>query len=153
MSSKRRIFFYGKTNCWSKHDFDYPLYINESNQCRSMLLFIYRSDADEWTRNYKMMNSSYGSQRRLYLAWEITSCDYKDCLRVTWLPMVTNFISGVCKTSTNLCPSTCARRYTKYAQMKMGLPRIQWPPVFKLTGGVQRELKLAHGHDWVGRPL
>ena len=95
MSSFRKIFFYGKKNCWNEKDFDYPLYINESNQCRLMLLFLYRSDADKWTRDYEMVNSSYDSQRRLYLAWEITSCDYKDYLRVTWLPVVTNFILGV----------------------------------------------------------
>ena len=117
-----------------------------------MLLFLYRSDADEWTHDYKMVNSSYDSQWRLYFAWEITSCDYKDYFRVPWLAMVTNFIFGVCKNEYEMVPLDL-REKIHYAQMRTGLPRIQWPPVFKITGDEQRELKLAHDHDRVGRPL
>ena len=89
MSSKHRVFL-RKKELLEQNDFDYPLYINESSQCGLILLFLFRSDADEWTRNYKMVNSSYDSQWRLYLAWEITSCECKEYLCVAWLPMVTN---------------------------------------------------------------
>ena len=94
----------------------------------------------------------YDSQRRLYLAWAIMSCDYKDYLRVTWLPMVTNFILGVCKNEYEMVPLD-PRKKIHYAQMRTGLPHIQWPPVFKITGDKQRELKLVHDHDRIGRPL
>ena len=117
-----------------------------------MLLFLYRSDADKWTRDYKMVNSSYDSKRCLYLSWEIMSCDYKDYLCVTWLPMVNNFMSGMCKNEYKMAPLDL-REKIHYAQMRFGLPCIQWPPVFKITGDEQRKLKLAHDHDRVGRQL
>ena len=62
------------------------------------------------------------------------------------------FFSGVCENEYEMVPLDL-REKIHYAQMRTGLPRIQWLPVFKITGEEHREFKLAHDHDRVGRLL
>jgi len=146
------VFFYGSKKRWDEDDFDYRHYINEPNNCCSLLLFFYESDADEWMSEYMFLQSSYDNKDCLYKAWDLNNREYKTYLRDEWMPLVHDFIYGVCENEYEMVPIDLHVKIHR-AQLKTGVQRIQWPPVYTIVCNGTRTLELSSEHDWVGRLL
>ena len=145
-------YFYGTSDRFRDSLYDVDHHVSEVDRVGSLAVFLYDSDADEWTEEKDGIESVFDHHAVMFSQWELCLHDYKNFLMHDWLPRVDRFVAGLCENQLEMVPVSLRRKINR-ARKRVHLGPEVWPPVYLIADDDgHRVLVSSVTHDVLGRP-